>query len=151
MEVDETLVDPEFITIPGLGSLTARLYQCIASVSNAKISRLNRLRTDLRVVMRSTFVGRRTGPLTKSCLSFARLIRSAETILTSLFSLFQSYALKSKMLVRTLLKVLDVARGEGDADLMDLGSGDGSARRVVLLFTLSDVTHLDVQRGSEGD
>ncbi len=39
----------------------------------------NEVLTDLRVVILRTLVGRRTGPLTRSCLSFARLIRSAET------------------------------------------------------------------------
>ena len=34
---------------------------------------------DLRVVIRRTLVGRRTGPLTLSCLSLARWIRSLET------------------------------------------------------------------------
>lgn len=37
---------------------------------------------DLRVVMRRTLVGRRTGPLTLSCLSLARWMRSAETIVS---------------------------------------------------------------------
>ena len=36
-------------------------------------------RTVLRVVILSTLVGRRTGPLTRSCLSLARLMRSFET------------------------------------------------------------------------
>lgn len=34
---------------------------------------------DLRVVMRRTLVGMRTGPLTLSCLSLAPLMRSAQT------------------------------------------------------------------------
>ncbi|KAI9314186.1 hypothetical protein BX666DRAFT_1971251 [Dichotomocladium elegans] len=34
---------------------------------------------DLRVVIRRTLVGRRTGPFTLSCLSLARWMRSAET------------------------------------------------------------------------
>ena len=43
--------------------------------------------------------------------------------------------------VPTLLKVLDVAARERDADFVDLGGGHGGTSRVVLLFTLSDVTH----------
>ena len=43
--------------------------------------------------------------------------------------------------VPTLLKVLDVAARERDADFVDLGGGHGGTGRVVFLFTLSDVTH----------
>ena len=43
--------------------------------------------------------------------------------------------------VPTLLKVLDVAARERDADFVDLRGGHGGTSRVVLLFTLSDVTH----------
>ena len=41
----------------------------------------------------------------------------------------------------TFLQVLDVAARERDADLVGFGGGDGGAGRVVLLFTLGDVTH----------
>lgn len=46
---------------------------------------------DLRVVIRRTLVGRRTGPLTLSCLSLARWIRSEETILHLLIILSFSF------------------------------------------------------------
>ena len=42
---------------------------------------------------------------------------------------------------RTLLEVLDVAARERNTDFVDLGRGHGGTSRVVLLFTLSDVTH----------
>ena len=41
----------------------------------------------------------------------------------------------------TLLQVLDIAAREGDTDLVDFGGGHRGTGRVVLLFTLSDVTH----------
>lgn len=52
---------------------------------------------------------------------------------------------------RTLLEVLDIAAREGNTDLVDLGSGDGGTRSVVLLFTLSDVTHPWSSGESDGD
>lgn len=52
---------------------------------------------------------------------------------------------------RTLLKVLDVAARERDADFVDLGRGDGGTRGIVFLFTLSDVTHPGWFGESEGD
>lgn len=83
-------------------------------------------------------MGRRTGPLTRSCLSFARLIKSVETTGTAQLT---PVPLSERVKARTLLEVLDVAACERDADLVDLGGGHGGTSRVVLLFTLSDVTH----------
>ena len=48
---------------------------------------------------------------------------------------------KESHLVRTLLQVLDIAARQRDTDFVDLGGGDGRASSIVLLFTLSDVTH----------
>ena len=53
---------------------------------------------DLRVVMRSVFVGRRTGPFTLSRLSFAPLIRSAHT-----FSRFFTFREVSVIRIRWIL------------------------------------------------
>lgn len=47
-----------------------------ASISSEEKPRRH---TVLRVVIFKTLVGRRTGPLTRSCLSLARLIKSVET------------------------------------------------------------------------
>ncbi len=84
-------------------------------------------------------MGRRTGPLTRSCLSFARLIRSVETDQEHKQpALVPTSFMKEK---HTLLEVLDVAASERDTDFVDLGGGHRGTGRVVLLFTLSDVTH----------
>lgn len=81
VQVDEALVDLELVAVPGLGSLTTGLP---GASENFSYTCSMRKRTVLRVVMRRTLVGRRTGPLTRSCLSFARLMRSAETVVMSI-------------------------------------------------------------------
>ena len=80
-------------------------------------------------------MGRRTGPLTLSCLSLARLMRSLETRILSESSMIE------KARLRTLLEVLDVAAGEGDPDLVDFSTGHWGTGSVVFLFTFGDVTH----------
>src|SRR6266568_7350307 len=93
------------------------------------------LHTVLRVVILSTLVGRRTGPLTRSCLSFARLMRSFETItILSNKDRFMSTTL-------TFLQVLHVAAREGDANFVDFGGGNGS-RSIIVLLSFGDVTHV---------
>lgn len=77
VEVDQTLVNLEFEAIPGLGTFTTRLFE--GRCNSPYHERLKEKRTVLRVVIFNTLVGRRTGPLTRSCLSFALLMRSAET------------------------------------------------------------------------
>jgi hypothetical protein len=57
--------------------------------------------TVLRVVILRTLVGRRTGPLTRSCLSLARLMRSVET------------AQNSGTIQKTLAKETDTFQGFG--------------------------------------
>lgn len=54
---------------------------------------------DLRVVMRRTLVGRRTGPLTLSCLSLERWIRSEQT-----FSRFLTLREVKVMRIRWILE-----------------------------------------------
>lgn len=76
VEVDEAFVNLELVAIPGLGTLTARLMAY--GMSQSSYLR-QKVLTVLRVVILRTLVGRRTGPLTRSCLSLARLIRSVET------------------------------------------------------------------------
>jgi len=62
-------------------------------------------------------VGRRTGPLTLSFLSLARLTRSTQTAKRGVRQTFVLHNTR-----HTLLNVLDVAAGEGNADLVeDLG------------------------------
>jgi hypothetical protein len=76
----------------------------------------------------------------------ALLIRSAETkseLLTA-----DGCILNFK---HTLLKVLDVAAGEGDPDFVNLCAGHGGTCGVVFLFSLSDVTHCCISDESEGD
>lgn len=68
----------ELVAVPGLRTLTARLRN--AKVNEIQVYHIVVILTVLRVVILRTLVGRRTGPLTRSCLSFARLMRSAETI-----------------------------------------------------------------------
>jgi hypothetical protein len=81
-------------------------------------------------------VGRRTGPLTRSSLSFARLIKSAETVEFMSVVKYCDY-----VYVRTLFKVLDVAAGQSDANFVNFCS-DGCTSCIVILFSLSDVaTH----------
>ena len=54
-------------------------------------------------------------------------------------------------LALTFLEVLDIAAREGNPNLVDFGGGDGRARSVVFLFTLSDVTHPGSSGESDGD
>ena len=42
---------------------------------------------------------------------------------------------------RTFFKILDVPRGQGNPDFVDLGRWKGSAGGIVFLVSLSDVTH----------
>ena len=73
-------MDLELVTVPGLGTLTARLVRRkLISVLVPNAARGAKILADLRVVTLRTLVGRRTGPLTRSCLSFALLMRSVET------------------------------------------------------------------------
>jgi hypothetical protein len=72
-------------------------------------------------------VGNRTGPFTLRSFSLARAIKSAQTKQRR-----QNIVLKSTLLFGllgtsgfTLLDVLDVARGKGDADSVNLGGGLG--------------------------
>lgn len=77
VQVNEALVDLEFITVPGFRTLSARLHLRVKfqqRFSNSKT------RTDLRVVIFRTFVGSLTGPLTRRFLSLALLMRSVETV-----------------------------------------------------------------------
>lgn len=76
VQVNETFVNFKLITIPGLGTLAARLY---GQVGSGGVLRSGMIRTDLRVVIFKTFVGSLTGPLTRRFLSFALCIRSVET------------------------------------------------------------------------
>lgn len=46
----------------------------------------------------------------------------------------------------TLFKVLDVAAGEGDADLVDFGSRNGGTCSIVFFFSFGDVTHFECRR-----
>lgn len=62
-------------------------------------------------------MGSRTGPLTRRSRSLARLIKSAQTIISTLLTPSKS----SNRL--TLLEGLDVSRSKGDSDLVDLGGG----------------------------
>jgi hypothetical protein len=121
----------ELITVPGLGTLTTRLA---SRVSGTKLEDTIVMLTVLRVVILRTLVGRRTGPFTRSCLSFARLMRSAETICG-----FSRYLGGEGEGGRTLLQVLDVAARQGDADFVNFGSGDSTC--CIVLLVLSDVTH----------
>jgi hypothetical protein len=97
-----------------------------------------------RVVILRHLVGIRMGPLTRRSLSLARLIRSFETIrptnmtpsqraftrsafkLTEAAEGAKTIGRKGEQGGRTLLKRLDVPGGQGDPDLVELGSGSGT-------------------------
>lgn len=76
MQVDEALVHLELIAIPSLRTFTTGLQNDEHLQETLYMMDL----TVLRVVILRTLVGRRTGPLTRSCLSLARLMRSVETV-----------------------------------------------------------------------
>lgn len=83
MQVNETFVDLELVAIPGLGTFTTRLNEVEKGQSisyDTTPANKKKRRTVLRVVILSTLVGRRTGPLTRSCLSLALFMRSVETV-----------------------------------------------------------------------
>lgn len=101
----------------------------------------NRLHTVLRVVIFRTLVGRRTGPLTRSCLSFARLMRSVET---GREFMIRYYVSRHKLL--TLLQVFHVATSEGDADFVDFGSRNCCPCSIIILLSFGDVTHFWSQK-----
>lgn len=93
--------------------------------------------TDLRVVIFKIFVGSLTGPLTRRFLSFALLMRSVETIEQVSTGMFKEESHGK----RTFFKILNIPRGQGDPDFVDLGGWKGSASGIVFLISLSDVTH----------
>ena len=83
-------------------------------------------------------MGSLTGPLTRRFLSLALLMRSVETVYRmSTGSLKES----ADRQVRTLFEILDISRGQGDPDFMDLGWWKGGAGGIVFFVSLSDVTH----------
>ena len=75
----------------------------------------------LRVVTFKTLVGRRTGPLTRSDLDLARSMRSVVTIQLISPSI-SKFVVELVVWLLTLLERGDVARSEGDADAVDLGT-----------------------------
>jgi hypothetical protein len=79
VQVDQPLMDLELVAVPGLRTLTARLSAKSPGQQYIHIRMERRVRTVLRVVILRTLVGSRMGPLTRSCLSFARLIKSPQT------------------------------------------------------------------------
>lgn len=51
----------------------------------------------------------------------------------------------------TLFKVLDVAAGERNADLVDFGTRHLGTCGIVFFFSFGDVTHFECRYESEGD
>ena len=145
VEVDQSLVDPHLVSIPSLRTFSTRSeadHQYVrVKTHNGKgmVGCLsprymkNEIATHvLRVVCLRILVGRRTGPLTRSSRSLARLIRSPQTDLE--IRSFRWYRRGGS--VRTLFERLDVTRGESDADLMDLGTSPTGLVQVVFLHRL---------------
>lgn len=136
VQVNKTFVDLEFVTVPGFGTLTARLD---LRVEFREYFWGGRIRTDLRVVIFKTFVGSLTGPLTRRFLSFALLMRSVETTERNEHRYFSG----TKNKKQTFFEILDISRGQGDPDFVNLGRWKGSTGGIVFLISLSDVTHGD--------
>ena len=94
---------------------------------------------DFLVVIFKCLVGSLTGPLTRRSLSLARLTRSVETI--SSIDRWKPdqpppihlVRLPSQLRLLTLLEVLDAPAGQGDPDLVDLGT-PGSTGLLEILF-----------------
>ena len=147
VQIDEAFVDFEFVTVPGLGALTARLGIEKGMSGMYGRSGIVTYHTVLRVVILRTFVGSLTGPFTRSCLSLARLMRSFETALMRSYVKHWLYDIRETIQDgRTLLKVPDVAASEGDAYFVEF-RGRHCTGGVVFFIALSNVTHV----GDSGD
>ena len=112
MEVDEALVDLELVAIPGLGTLTARLqtFGVNIGIDSSTTDTYSLTGGDLEDL----------GGETDGALDAEILVLGAGDEVTA-----------------DLLEVLDVAAGQGDANLVDLGRGDNTLD--VLIF--GDVAH----------
>lgn len=97
------------------------------------------------MVIFRTLVGSLTGPLTRRFLSLALLMRSVET--TNRMSTGSVKTVNYR--IQTFFEILDIPRGQGNPDFVNLGWWKGSPGGIVFLISLSDVTHDDIE--SEGD
>ena len=140
MEVNETLVDLEFVTVPSLGTFTARLktgWAIRAHPSESATYRFSRSYFE-------NFSRETNGTLDAQLL----VLGTVDEIRRDWGHLRNRK--KGGRVVRTLFQVLDVAARQGDADLVDFGSGD-SAGCIVRFLVLGDVTHSVWMDESEGD